>query len=198
MQIKFSVINQYWALKICCLNYLRTLLWSARGTIMQDQVLNFIYDAYYDKTEVLVVPESLRMKKDVSNRRETSELKAYRTKNRYEMLISNIKLFVAKRLRGFLYMQRHFISRQDCSHILDWIRRTQGWNNEVLYIFNRLNQAHLDLTVSKRKHFFSLLARLVFKARALLKHIFILTSFDQKPSSIHLLGSDSWAAIEAT
>lgn len=61
---------------------------------MQDQVLNFIYDAYYDKTEVLVVPESLRMKKDVSNRRETSELKAYRTKNRYEMLISNIKLFV--------------------------------------------------------------------------------------------------------
>ncbi|KAB1216518.1 tRNA dimethylallyltransferase 9 [Morella rubra] len=91
-----------------------------------DQVLNFIYDAYYDKTEVLVVPESLRMKKDVSNRRETSKLKAYRTKNRYEMLISNIKLFVAKRLRGFLYMQRHFISRQDCSHILDWIRRTQG------------------------------------------------------------------------
>ncbi|XP_062168810.1 tRNA dimethylallyltransferase 9 [Alnus glutinosa] len=65
-------------------------------------VLNFIYDAYHDESRVLVVPEALRMKKDISNRRETSELKAYRTRN------------------------RHFVSRQDCSDILDWIKRTQG------------------------------------------------------------------------
>ncbi|KAG2681742.1 hypothetical protein I3760_11G158000 [Carya illinoinensis] len=66
-----------------------------------EQVMNFIYDGYHEKGGALVVPESLRMKKDISNRRETSELKAYRTRN------------------------RHFVSRQDCSHILDWIRRTQ-------------------------------------------------------------------------
>ena len=45
-------------------------------------MLNFIYDAYNDKSGTLDVPESLQMKKDVSNRREASELKAYRTKNR--------------------------------------------------------------------------------------------------------------------
>ncbi|XP_059444549.1 tRNA dimethylallyltransferase 9 isoform X2 [Corylus avellana] len=67
-----------------------------------EQVLNFIYDSYHDDSGVLVVPEALRMKKDLSGRRETAELKAYRTRN------------------------RHFVSRQDCSDILDWIRRTQG------------------------------------------------------------------------
>ncbi|XP_024159621.1 tRNA dimethylallyltransferase 9 isoform X4 [Rosa chinensis] len=67
-----------------------------------DTVLNFICDAYHDKSGNWVVPESLQMKKELSSRREESELKSYRTKN------------------------RHFIRREDCSDILDWIQRTQG------------------------------------------------------------------------
>ncbi|XVE50129.1 hypothetical protein DITRI_Ditri01bG0136900 [Diplodiscus trichospermus] len=67
-----------------------------------EKVLNFIYDAYNDKSGTLDVPESLQMKKDVSNGREASKLKAYHAKN------------------------RHFVHREDCSDILDWIRRTQG------------------------------------------------------------------------
>ncbi|EOY13194.1 PREDICTED: tRNA dimethylallyltransferase 9 [Theobroma cacao] len=67
-----------------------------------EKVLNFVYDAYNDESGTLDVPESLKMKKDVSNRREASELKAYHTRN------------------------RHFVNREDCSDILDWIRRTQG------------------------------------------------------------------------
>ncbi|XP_022717206.1 tRNA dimethylallyltransferase 9 isoform X2 [Durio zibethinus] len=67
-----------------------------------DEVINFIYNAYNDKSGTLDVPESLQMKKDVSNRREASGLKAYRAKN------------------------RHFVHREDCSDILDWVRRTQG------------------------------------------------------------------------
>ncbi|KAK8643756.1 hypothetical protein V6N13_013035 [Hibiscus sabdariffa] len=67
-----------------------------------DKVLNFIYDAYNDQSGTLYVPESLQMKKDMSSKREASELKAYRAKN------------------------SHFVHREDCSNILDWIRRTQG------------------------------------------------------------------------
>ncbi|XP_057952414.1 tRNA dimethylallyltransferase 9 [Malania oleifera] len=67
-----------------------------------EKVLNFIHDAYCDQAGTLVVPESLRMSKDISNHREISELKAYRTKN------------------------RHFRRHEDCSDVLDWIRRTQG------------------------------------------------------------------------
>ncbi|KMT13197.1 hypothetical protein BVRB_4g086010 [Beta vulgaris subsp. vulgaris] len=63
-----------------------------------EKVLNFIHDAYHDQDTTLTVPESLRMKKDVSNRRETAELKAYRTKN------------------------RNFVTREDCADILTWIR----------------------------------------------------------------------------
>lgn len=66
---------------------------SSLEKILQEQVMNFIYDAYHEKSGALVVPESLRMKKDISNRRETSELKAYRTRNRYIMVILNIMLF---------------------------------------------------------------------------------------------------------
>ncbi|OMO92429.1 hypothetical protein COLO4_17607 [Corchorus olitorius] len=67
-----------------------------------EKVLDCIYDAYKDESGNLYVPEFLQMKKDVSNRKEASELKAYRTRN------------------------RHFVHREDCSDILDWIRRTQG------------------------------------------------------------------------
>ncbi|PRQ19450.1 putative tRNA dimethylallyltransferase [Rosa chinensis] len=67
-----------------------------------DTVLNFICDAYHDKSGNWVVPESLQMKKELLSRREESELKSYRTKN------------------------RHFIRREDCSDILNWIQKTQG------------------------------------------------------------------------
>ncbi|CAN6561036.1 unnamed protein product [Malus baccata var. baccata] len=67
-----------------------------------ETVLDFIYDAYHENTENLVVPESLRMKKELTSHREVAELKAYRPKNRCE----------------------------DCSDILDWIRKTQCSNNK--------------------------------------------------------------------
>lgn len=91
----------------------RQLTWFRNEQIYQwldaskplETVLNFICDAYHDKGGNLVVPESLRMKKEISSRREESELKSYRTEN------------------------RHFIRREDCSDILEWIQRTQGGNN---------------------------------------------------------------------
>lgn len=52
-------------------------------TQLQDKVLNILCDAYHDQTGYFNIPESLRMKKDMSNHREASELKSYRTKNRY-------------------------------------------------------------------------------------------------------------------
>lgn len=55
------------------------------NTFLQENVLNFVYDAYNDETRNLVIPESLRMKKDISSRREIIQLKTYRTKNRYEI-----------------------------------------------------------------------------------------------------------------
>ncbi|XP_050370107.1 tRNA dimethylallyltransferase 9 isoform X2 [Argentina anserina] len=72
-----------------------------------DSVLNFICDAYHDKSGNWVVPESLKLKKELSSHREESELKSYRTKNRL------------------------LIKREDCSDILDWIQKTQGCNIEV-------------------------------------------------------------------
>ncbi|XP_058100731.1 tRNA dimethylallyltransferase 9 isoform X2 [Magnolia sinica] len=73
----------------------------------QPLVLNFILDAYHHETGQLVVPESLRMEKDVSSRKETIELKSYRPKNRY------------------------FVRREDCSEILDWVKRTQRQLNSA-------------------------------------------------------------------
>ncbi|KAF3442436.1 hypothetical protein FNV43_RR16352 [Rhamnella rubrinervis] len=67
-----------------------------------EKVLSFIYDAYLDKNGTVVMPESLKMRRELSSHREVSELKAYRTKN------------------------RHFVRREDSSHILDWIMKTQG------------------------------------------------------------------------
>ncbi|KAJ0102902.1 hypothetical protein Patl1_04795 [Pistacia atlantica] len=67
-----------------------------------ESVLDFVIDAYHDQTGTLAVPESLQMRKDMSSRQEISELKVYRPRN------------------------RHFISREDCSDVLDWIMKTQG------------------------------------------------------------------------
>ncbi|PIA61814.1 hypothetical protein AQUCO_00200067v1 [Aquilegia coerulea] len=93
----------------------RQLTWFRNENIYQwidasqplDKVLNFIYDAYHDKSGNLVVPESLQMKKDLSSRSEISGLKAYRTKN------------------------RHLVRREDCADILNWIRMTQTQHNLV-------------------------------------------------------------------
>lgn len=62
---------------------------SHTGQVLQDSVLNFICDAYHDKSGNWVVPESLKMKKELSSRREESELKSYRTKNRYSLRTLN-------------------------------------------------------------------------------------------------------------
>ncbi|CAN6444256.1 unnamed protein product [Victoria cruziana] len=62
-----------------------------------ESVLDFIVDAYFDKNG-RVVPERLKMQKDICNPREAYELKSYQT----------------RRSR-----------RDDCSGIMDWILRTQ-------------------------------------------------------------------------
>ncbi|KAJ4869921.1 tRNA dimethylallyltransferase 9 [Raphanus sativus] len=71
-----------------------------------DTILEFIYDAYEKETETLVVPDSIRMNKDMRNSREANALKAYRPRN------------------------RHFIGREDCSSVLEWIR-SEGCKSEV-------------------------------------------------------------------
>ncbi|KAJ0261235.1 tRNA dimethylallyltransferase 9 [Hirschfeldia incana] len=48
-----------------------------------DTILEFIYDAYEKEAETLVVPDSIRMNKDMRNSREANALKAYRPRNRY-------------------------------------------------------------------------------------------------------------------
>lgn len=67
-----------------------------------ETVLDFVYNAYHDGGEKLVVPRSLQTRKDVNGRQETYELKSYRSRNRL------------------------FVKHEDCHHILDWVRRTQG------------------------------------------------------------------------
>lgn len=54
--------------------------------LLQDTILDSIYDAYHAETGSLVVPDSLKMKKD-SNHKEVRLLNAYRPKNRYELNI---------------------------------------------------------------------------------------------------------------
>ncbi|KAL6529680.1 tRNA dimethylallyltransferase 9 [Orobanche gracilis] len=88
----------------------RQLTWFRNEPIYQwidaskplENVISFICDAYDDQSGKLKVPQSLCMEKDVSNLKEARQLKSYQTKN------------------------RHFISREDCNGIIDWVRRTQG------------------------------------------------------------------------
>lgn len=65
-----------------------------------EAVAQFICDAYHD-CNARVVPESLEMKRE-SCMHESRDLKTYRSKNRV------------------------FLGDDDCCHVLDWIRRTQG------------------------------------------------------------------------
>nr|VDD19994.1 unnamed protein product [Brassica oleracea] len=71
-----------------------------------DTILEFIYDAYEKEGETLVVPDSLRMNKDLRNSREANALKGYRPRN------------------------RHFVGREDCSSVLEWIS-SEGCKSEV-------------------------------------------------------------------
>uniref|UniRef100_A0A1J3IP42 tRNA dimethylallyltransferase n=1 Tax=Noccaea caerulescens TaxID=107243 RepID=A0A1J3IP42_NOCCA len=70
-----------------------------------DTILDFIYDAYENEAETLVVPDSVRMSKDVTNSREVAVLKRYRPRN------------------------RHFVGREECASVLDWIR-SEGCNSD--------------------------------------------------------------------
>lgn len=60
----------------------------SKGQILQENVLNYIITAYHDSTGTLVVPDYLQMRRDSSSSREVSELKSYRTRNRYKLLRS--------------------------------------------------------------------------------------------------------------
>ncbi|KAG0477733.1 hypothetical protein HPP92_012452 [Vanilla planifolia] len=66
-----------------------------------DIIVDFVYRAYNNGNEQLMVPTHLQIKKDVYDRKESIELKSYRTKNRF------------------------FRNEADCQHILQWIWRTQ-------------------------------------------------------------------------
>ncbi|KAK1297516.1 tRNA dimethylallyltransferase 9 [Acorus calamus] len=76
-----------------------------------ERVLEFIYGAYHDEVSEIRVPEWLAMNKDVTGRRETNELKTYRETNE---------------LKTYRTKTRHFVRKEDCSHVLDWVRRTQA------------------------------------------------------------------------
>ncbi|GAA0162391.1 RNA processing factor [Lithospermum erythrorhizon] len=65
-----------------------------------DKVLDFIYDSYHSETRNFKMPESLSMKRDLSSPRQIAELKAYRPRN------------------------RHFVGREDCNDIIEWVRTT--------------------------------------------------------------------------
>lgn len=68
-----------------------------------DEVLDFIHDSYHDeKSTDLMVPEVLRMRRDGTSHHEEKKLKRYRPINLL------------------------FTRSEDCSEILDWIRKTQS------------------------------------------------------------------------
>ncbi|XP_023636458.1 tRNA dimethylallyltransferase 9 isoform X2 [Capsella rubella] len=70
-----------------------------------DMILQCIYDAYESESEMLEIPEYLRMRKDIRYTRGASELKLYRSIN------------------------RHFVRREDCASVLEWIR-SEGCKSE--------------------------------------------------------------------
>ncbi|KAK4373949.1 hypothetical protein RND71_004626 [Anisodus tanguticus] len=73
-----------------------------------ENVLSFICDSYNSQNGHLQMPESLRMRKVMRNPRQVAELKAYRTRN------------------------RHFIGRDNCVDVLDWIKEIYGQTTESL------------------------------------------------------------------
>lgn len=72
------------------------------------EVIDFVCSVYQEAgTGKVIVPQKLKMKKDVNNQRETYELKSYRPRNKL------------------------FIEDEDCHRVLDWVRRTQCQTVEV-------------------------------------------------------------------
>lgn len=70
----------------------RNKLWKSH--VLQENVLSFICDAYQEQNGNLKVPESLCMKKDITNHREVMRLKTYRTKNRYAFRKYHCSFFI--------------------------------------------------------------------------------------------------------
>lgn len=65
-----------------------------------ESVLSFIYDAFHSDFGHLKVPHHLSIEKEMSGRHEVAKMKAYRPKN------------------------RHFVGREDCTPVLNWIHNT--------------------------------------------------------------------------
>ncbi|KAL4204633.1 hypothetical protein AMTRI_Chr01g132970 [Amborella trichopoda] len=81
-----------------------------------ETVLDFIVKSYVDQTISLDVPKQLRINKDLSTQREVLDMKSYQTRN------------------------RHFVQRDDCARILEWIKKTQ---TQVEHVGDDLGK-HLD------------------------------------------------------
>lgn len=96
--------------------------------LLQDTILDFIHRSYHDNSGALIVPEHLRMPRDTSKGRLGNELKVYRSKNRYDFLRIQEKdvSFLDTHLWQLISLCRIFLSKDDCSPVLDWIRRTQA------------------------------------------------------------------------
>lgn len=78
--------------------------------ILQEDVLGFIHDSYHVRTGTIEVPKALQMKKDLSERREISQMKGYRTNNRYACKVVEtlyISLTCAKRARIGYFIHTH-------------------------------------------------------------------------------------------
>nr|GEX91629.1 tRNA dimethylallyltransferase 9 [Tanacetum cinerariifolium] len=86
----------------------RVVSFFVRVESSKDEVVDFIYKAYHNQTGKLVVPRSLAMEKDMSDRQQIAQLKTYRSKREV------------------------FVSQEDCSDILDWISNNQRQNTELI------------------------------------------------------------------
>lgn len=79
------------------------------------------------------------MKKDVSSHREVSELKAYRTRNRYTSSKLFWELYQIMKWDDLIKtsstppipIHRYFVRREDCADVLDWIGRTQTIHQDL-------------------------------------------------------------------
>ncbi|KAK8935007.1 tRNA dimethylallyltransferase 9 [Platanthera zijinensis] len=86
----------------------RQLTWFRNESLYQwidssmplENLVDFVYSAYKEQTEKLLVPNHLQMKK-TNDKLENYELKTYRTQNQI------------------------FRNESDCRHVLDWVERTQ-------------------------------------------------------------------------
>ncbi|KAL2944503.1 tRNA dimethylallyltransferase 9 [Bienertia sinuspersici] len=85
-----------------------------------EKVLNFVHDAYHDQSTTLTVPESIRMKKDVANRRETAELKPIgpETGNTINAHIPLTLVRTNLRLTNCVLLLKYLLHAENCAEIL--------------------------------------------------------------------------------